>query len=95
MALPDTLPRHLHQAEVTHRECLGTGPVASKVLPKLVEHAIAKMPLAWDQDEEIELNLLPVEEAFALARSGGITHSLTLNALFLFEPLWNQRGKSN
>ena len=61
----------------------------------LVEHAIAKMPLAWDQDEEIELNLLPVEEAFALARSGEITHSLTLNALFLFEPLWNQRGKSN
>ena len=59
----------------------------------LVEHGVANMPLAWDQDEEIELNLLPVEEAFALARSGGITHSLTLNAFFLFEPLWNERQK--
>ncbi|HTO03403.1 MAG TPA: NUDIX hydrolase [Opitutus sp.] len=59
----------------------------------LVEHAIANMPLAWDQDEEIELNVLPVEEAFALARSGGITHALTLNAFFLFEPFWNARKK--
>jgi 8-oxo-dGTP pyrophosphatase MutT (NUDIX family) len=59
----------------------------------LVEHAVATMPLAWDQDEEIELNLMPVEEAFALARSGGITHSLTLNAFFLFEPLWNEHRK--
>jgi hypothetical protein len=29
-----------------------------------------------------------VEEVLALARNGGITHSLVLNALFMFEPRW-------
>jgi 8-oxo-dGTP pyrophosphatase MutT (NUDIX family) len=57
----------------------------------LVEQAVATMPLAWDHDEEIEVCVLPVEEVFALARSGLITHSLTWNALFLFEPIWSSR----
>jgi 8-oxo-dGTP pyrophosphatase MutT (NUDIX family) len=56
----------------------------------LVEQATEAMPLAWDHDEEIEICALPVDEVFALARSGGISHSLVLNALFLFEPIWNQ-----
>ena len=59
----------------------------------LVERAVASMPLAWDHDEEIETCILPVEEVFAMARSGGISHSLTWNALFLFEPLWRLKAK--
>jgi len=54
----------------------------------LVEQAVAAGPTAWDHDEEIEVLTLPVEEVLALARNGGITHSLVLNALFLFEPRW-------
>ena len=54
----------------------------------LVENARRTAALAWDHDEEIEICTLPVEQVLALARSGGITHSLVLNALFLFEPLW-------
>ncbi|MBK8856970.1 MAG: NUDIX hydrolase [Opitutaceae bacterium] len=53
-----------------------------------VEHAVATDATAWDHDEEIEVLTLPVEEVLALARSGGITHSLVLNALFMFEPRW-------
>ena len=45
-------------------------------------------PTAWDADEEIAVSLLPVDEVLQLARTGGIIHSLVLNALFLFEPLW-------
>jgi len=30
----------------------------------------------------------PVADVLAWARSGRITHALTLNALFLFEPFW-------
>jgi 8-oxo-dGTP pyrophosphatase MutT (NUDIX family) len=56
----------------------------------LVEQATATMPLSWDHDEEIEVCVLPIEEVFALARKGGISHALTWNALFLFEPLWRQ-----
>jgi ADP-ribose pyrophosphatase len=59
----------------------------------LVEKAVASMPLAWDHDEEIETCILPIEEVFTLARSGGISHSLTWNALFLFEPLWRMKAK--
>jgi hypothetical protein len=29
-----------------------------------------------------------VAEVLAWARSGSITHALTLNALFMFEPVW-------
>jgi len=61
-----------------------------------VEQAVATMPLEWDADEEIQVTTLPVEEVFALARAGGITHGLVLNALLLFEPVWQaRRGKSD
>jgi 8-oxo-dGTP pyrophosphatase MutT (NUDIX family) len=55
-----------------------------------VEQASLTAPLAWDADEEIGVAALPVEEVFALAQSGGITHGLVLNALLLFEPVWRQ-----
>ncbi|MDR1280986.1 MAG: NUDIX hydrolase [Opitutaceae bacterium] len=42
---------------------------------------------AWDADEELQMALLPSDDVYALARTGGITHSLTLCALFLCEPL--------
>lgn len=46
--------------------------------------------LAWDPDEEIQVLTKPVDEVLALARSGGITHSLVLDALLLFEPVWEE-----
>lgn len=58
-----------------------------------VDEAEPTHPLAWDADEEMKVVTMPVEEVFALARTGGITHSLTLNALLLFEPLWREREK--
>jgi hypothetical protein len=51
----------------------------------LVEGVERAHDLAWDADEEIHLEIRPVEEVLALARRGGITHSLALNALMLFE----------
>ena len=47
--------------------------------------------LEWDEHEEIEVTTRPADEVLALARSGAVTHSLVLNALFLFEPLWRER----
>jgi 8-oxo-dGTP pyrophosphatase MutT (NUDIX family) len=58
-----------------------------------VEQAVLTMPLAWDDDEEIQVTTLPVEEVFTLARTGGITHGLVLNALLLFEPVWRARRR--
>jgi 8-oxo-dGTP pyrophosphatase MutT (NUDIX family) len=60
----------------------------------LVEDARKTHELAWDPDEEMQVVTKPVEEVFALARSGGITHSLVLNALFLFEPYWARMNRS-
>lgn len=57
----------------------------------LVEDVRKTHDLEWDADEEIEVVLVPVEEALAMARTGGITHSLVLNALMLFEPHWRAR----
>lgn len=59
----------------------------------LVEQAVDTEPLAWDPDEEMKVFVLPIPEALALARAGGITHSLTLNALFLFEALWRDKKR--
>lgn len=54
----------------------------------LVSHARKVHELAWDEDEEMEVLTKPVDEVMALARSGQITHSLVMNALFLFEEHW-------
>lgn len=56
-----------------------------------VEDAVRTEALEWDADEEIEVVTPPAAQVLALARSGGITHALVLNALFLFEPLWRAR----
>ncbi len=56
----------------------------------LVEQAVASTAMEWDADEEIEVTTLPVEEVLKLARSGGITHGLVLDALLFFEPVWGK-----
>ena len=47
--------------------------------------------LAWDEAEEMEVVTAPVDDVLAWARGGQITHSLSLTALMLFEPLWRAR----
>jgi 8-oxo-dGTP pyrophosphatase MutT (NUDIX family) len=51
----------------------------------LVEDAVPTDPTKWDDDEEIQVSTAPIAEALALARSGGITHALSVAALMLFE----------
>jgi 8-oxo-dGTP pyrophosphatase MutT (NUDIX family) len=58
----------------------------------LIENVVNAHPLAWDQDEEIETLTVPAEEALAWARTGRITHSLSLCALFHFEG-WYRAGR--
>lgn len=58
-----------------------------------VEEAERTAELEWDADEEIGISTAAVDEVLALARGGGITHGLVLNALFLFEPVWQARKK--
>jgi ADP-ribose pyrophosphatase len=59
----------------------------------LVEEVTRQKDLCWDQDEEIEIVLAPVEAAMQWARDGRIRHSLVLNALFYFTPIWAKMGK--
>ena len=47
---------------------------------------------AWDVDEEIGLQCLPVPEVMRRARAGEITHALMLNALFMLEPWWRDQA---
>ncbi len=56
----------------------------------LVEDARREAALAWDEDEELETLTRPVEEVYALAAGGGITHALVLDALLLFRPHWER-----
>jgi len=61
----------------------------------LVEDAQRSAELEWDPDEEMEIVTLPVDEVYALAQRGGITHSLVLDGLLLFAPHWEKiRGRS-
>jgi ADP-ribose pyrophosphatase len=57
----------------------------------LIEGARRTTSLAWDEHEELEVLVWPVEQAFAAAHDGRITHALMLNALLLFEPHWRAR----
>jgi ADP-ribose pyrophosphatase len=56
----------------------------------LVEQARREAELDWDPDEELEVMTRPVDEVYALARNGGITHSLVLDALLFFQPHWDR-----
>ena len=49
----------------------------------LVEDVRRDAATEWDADEEIEVVTLPLAEALARTRDGGITHALALNALHL------------
>lgn len=61
----------------------------------LVEDAQRSAELDWDPDEEMEIVTMPVDEVYALAQRGGITHSLVLDGLLLFAPYWEKmRGRS-
>jgi len=51
----------------------------------LIEGAVPTGPLDWDADEEIEVVTAPVATVLAWARTGVITHSLSVAALLLFE----------
>jgi len=51
----------------------------------LVDGAVATIPINWDDDEEIQVSKAPVAQALAWARSGVITHSLSVAALMLYE----------
>jgi ADP-ribose pyrophosphatase len=56
----------------------------------LVEQVERDAATDWDPDEEIAISTLPVNEVYARARSGGITHGLVLNALMFLEPCWRE-----
>jgi len=51
----------------------------------LVDGAAPAGPVKWDDDEEIEMLTAPVADVLAWARSGVITHSLTVAALIFLE----------
>jgi ADP-ribose pyrophosphatase len=57
----------------------------------LVEDARPAGDTEWDADEEFEILTRPVEDVYALAAAGGITHALVLDALLLFRPHWERR----
>lgn len=42
----------------------------------------------WDEHEEMEVKLFPIDEVYAMAHRGEIVHSLVVNALFRFYPEW-------
>lgn len=56
----------------------------------LVEQAQRTTGLDWDHDEEIEVLTAPVDEVLGWARTGRIRHALVLDALLLFEPVWER-----
>lgn len=60
----------------------------------LVENVVLSRPSKWDHHEEIEVNLAPVAEVLAMARTGKIRHALVLNALFYLEPIWERIRES-
>ncbi|WP_438481094.1 NUDIX hydrolase [Oleiharenicola lentus] len=60
----------------------------------LIEDAQRTAELEWDADEELEVIVWPVDEVYACAHRGGITHALVLNALFLFSPIWTEMKKA-
>ena len=51
----------------------------------LVDGAVPTGPMDWDEDEDIEVSMAPAAQVLGWARSGEITHSLSVAALMVFE----------
>lgn len=90
-------------AERELREETGYVPRSSRVLGRvaanpaimdndcyfvLAESVTLQAEVQWDEHEEIETRLFPVDEIFAMAHRGEIKHSLVVAALFQFYPEW-------
>jgi 8-oxo-dGTP pyrophosphatase MutT (NUDIX family) len=56
----------------------------------LIEQAKPTARTDWDRDEDFEILALPVDEVYARAWRGEITHALVLDALLLFRPHWER-----
>jgi 8-oxo-dGTP pyrophosphatase MutT (NUDIX family) len=52
----------------------------------LIEEAERLVETDWDVNEELKVHLPTVDEVYAMAWAGRITHALTLNALLLYQP---------
>ncbi len=52
------------------------------------ESVALQSELQWDEHEEIETRLFPIDEVYAMAHRGEIKHSLVVAALFQFYPEW-------
>lgn len=59
----------------------------------LIEQAAVAGAPAWDADEEIAVTTAPVDDVYAWARAGHLTHALVLDALFFFAPHWEAMKK--
>lgn len=59
---------------------------SSEFMSVYLATALHPNPLAHDVDEFLEVEAIPVEQAYALAQSGSIPDSKTLAALFLARP---------
>lgn len=57
----------------------------------LVENVVAVGAPSFDVNEEVETALVPLDEAFAMAADGRITHALVLDALFHLR-MWLDRS---
>ncbi|HEU5077857.1 MAG TPA: NUDIX hydrolase [Opitutaceae bacterium] len=55
-----------------------------------VENVVKSSQLNWDQHEELEVLTAPVDRVYEWAAAGKITHSLVLDALLLFMPVWKE-----
>lgn len=48
----------------------------------LIENCSKNHDINWDQHEELQIKLVPIDQAFKMAHSGKIQNGVTLNALF-------------
>ena len=56
----------------------------------LIEDARLTHPTAWGPNEEIEVAPVPIEKVYNWAETGKINHSVMVNALFRFQPIWKK-----
>jgi ADP-ribose pyrophosphatase len=58
----------------------------------LMQDCELKLALDWDENEEIEVGIFPLDKVFQMARDGLIHNTITYNALFFLER-YRESGK--
>lgn len=60
----------------------------------VIENCSKKSQVSWDENEEIEMKIVPVSSLDSLIKSGKIHHGIAIDSVYFCRSIWKRNKKS-